>query len=221
MYALLKTSLLGPKQYAQLLNGIEATEEDATIYIKEWAQMNSVALQENLLEIAGFCSSVSQRAYLTLLVVKSCPELQAKYTQLLPEVCKGVLHPLKGIFLQKKLLSVLQDISSNPDAFIESYCLSLKLFARWLQMGMRNEKQQRILEREELFELAFCPLLRSINRVSTKDAFSTLILPTILSELINMSDSQIQTRVFDSLCSVKEYSFGYSFNACSALEWNL
>ena len=204
MYSILKSTLLGPKKYAQLLNGIEAIEEDASAFIKQWAQSKSLALQEDLLALAGFCDSAIQRAYLTLLIVKSCPELQAKHFQLLPEVCKGVLHPLKGIYLQKKLLSVLKDININAgtDVFIESYSISLKLFTRWLQMGIRADRQQRVQEREELFELAFCPLLRSINQVSSAEAFSSMILPTILSELINTSDSQIQTLIFDSIYSV-------------------
>ncbi len=206
MYSLLKTTLLGPQKYAQLLSGIEAIEEDASAFIKQWAQGRSVSLQEDLLALAGFCTSTIQRGYLTLLIVKCCPELQDSNSTLLkrlPEVCKGVLHPLKGIFLQKKLLSVLKDLAAvDLNLFIESYSISLKLFARWLQMGMRNDRQQRIHEREELFELAFGPLLRAINQVSSSESFSTLILPTILSELINTADSQTQTLVFDSLCSV-------------------
>lgn len=221
MYSLLKTSLLGPKKYAQLCNGIQAIEEDASAFIKQWSQGKSVALQEDLLTLAGFCPSALQRAYLTLLIVNCCPELQAANIQLLPEVCKGVLHPLKGLFLQKKLLSVLRDMedSVNLNFFIESYSIALKLFARWLQMGMPKDRQQRVHEREELFELAFRPLLRAINQVSQAEAFSTSILPTILSELINTSDSQTQTLVFDSIYSVTA-SVKLFCLLCSASEWN-
>lgn len=206
MYKLPKTSLLGPKQYFQLLNGIEAIEEDARLFISHWAQTKPISVQEEALAAASFCNSAVQRAYFTLMIMSCCPELQEKNISLAVNCCKGVLHPLKGLFLQRKLLSVLQNIPSaqyNADYFIESYSFSLKLFSRWTQMGLRSERQQRVTEREELFELAFCPLLRSINQVSTAETFSKLFLPTILSELINTVDAQTQTLVFDSLCSVK------------------
>lgn len=225
MYCILKTSLLGPKQYVQLLNGIAAIEDDAAVFIRQWAQTKSVALQEEALSLASFCKSSVQRAYLTLLLVKCFPELQVENVSQLVNACKSVLHPLKGLFLQHKLLSVLQDIpvEGKVGIFIDSYSFSLKLFGRWLQMGLRNERPMRVQEREELFELAFHPLLRSINHVSSAESFSTIVLPTMMSELINSTDSQTQSLVFNSLCSVTSSGIALTLSlifVSSALEWN-
>ena len=204
-YTLLKTSLLGPSQYNQLLRGIEQIEETASAFISSWAQTKSVQMQQHALELASYCDSVIPRAYLTLLIVKNCKELQKdSIQQHLFDVCRSCLHPLKGIFLLKALLRLLETLppsASKIDFCLEAYCLGLKLMTRWPQMQPRNAQSIRIEERTLMFELAFAPMLRSIGKICTAEQFTSLVLPTIMTELVNTNDSQLQTLLFDSLYS--------------------
>ena len=214
MYTLLKTTLLNPPIYRELFQSIRMIERDAIHFISTWAQSSTFAKQVELFELGWFCEGALQRAYLVTLLFYSlkCLWTDPKYFVDTFAVCKSIQHPLKGSFLYSRLHFFLKEIHSQSrdeeirtliiGYSVETFTTLLRLFCRWHQSLPTKTTETSYIASlyRESFEGFFAEL--AADGVCSYDIFEAIVLPTILTEVVNSADLLAQTLVFTSLVRV-------------------
>lgn len=212
MYTLLKTTLLNPPIYKELFQSIRSIEIDAHNFIVSWSHTASHDKQVELFELGWWCDSALPRSYLVTLLYFSLEALwkDPKYIADTFSVCKSIQHPVKGSFLYCRLHSFLKGIYKREDEMgaliigysVETFTTLLRLFCRWHQSlpSKRTETSFITSLYEESFEGFFVELAES--GICSYDMFEALVLPTILTEVVNSGDILAQTLIFKSLVKV-------------------
>ena len=212
MYTLLKTTLLNPPVYRQLFNSIQSIEQDAHHFISTWSLTASFDKQVELFELGWWCEAAIPRAYLVTLLFYSMEELwkDPKYLADTFSVCKSIQHALKGSFLYSRLHSFLKRIYIKSEGeemrtlligySVETFTTLLRLFCRWHQsLPTRSTETSYIAS---LYEESFAKFFIELGGMCEYDLFEEVVLPTILTEVVNSGDLLAQTLVFTSLIQV-------------------
>ncbi|VDP89517.1 unnamed protein product [Echinostoma caproni] len=225
----MRTSFLSPKSYYELYIIITEKLRILETYLIE--EHKSGRKVNNLYETVQYVSSIVPRLYLMITVgvyLIKCSEFpRREIMRDLVEMCRGVQHPIRGLFLRSYLLHALRaDLLPDCEVLIvkhsDSHCFPFpgtitdsvtflllnfaemnKLWVRMQHQGHTREREQREQERRELRLLVGT----NLNRLSQLEAidvnrYKTQVLPPILEQLIECRDVIAQEYLMDVIIQV-------------------
>lgn len=134
------------------------------------------------------------------------------------ELCKGVQHPLRGLFLRFYLSQMMKDklpdsgsgyegdggdINDAFDFIFNNFFESNRLWVRIQHQGPTKDKQKREKERHDLRVLVGANLVRlSQLEGMTLTFYATVALPKILEHIVAVKDIMSQQYLFESMIQV-------------------
>ncbi|XP_055379724.1 vacuolar protein sorting-associated protein 35 isoform X2 [Condylostylus longicornis] len=216
----LRTSLLSPKSYYELYMAITDELCHLELYLlEEFQRGRKVA---DLYELVQYAGNIVPRLYLLITVglvyIKTNNALKRSILKDLVEMCRGVQHPLRGLFLRNYLLqctrNILPDVtvaedenegnvSDAIDFVLMNFAEMNKLWVRMQHQGHSSEKNRREKEREELKILVGTNLVRLSQLDSaTLETYQKCILPGILEQVVSCRDAIAQEYLMECIIQV-------------------
>ncbi|KAL4630294.1 vacuolar protein sorting-associated protein 35-like [Arapaima gigas] len=217
----LRTSMLSPKSYYELYMAISDELHYLEIYLTdEFAKGRKVA---DLYELVQYAGNIIPRLYLLITVgvvyVRSFPQSRKDILKDLVEMCRGVQHPLRGLFLRNYLLQCTRnilpddgevteeettgDISDSTDFVLLNFAEMNKLWVRMQHQGHSRDREKREKERQELRILVGTNLVRlsQLEGVNV-DKYKQIVLPGILEQVVNCRDPLAQEYLMECIIQV-------------------
>jgi len=217
----LRTSLLMPKSCYELYMMVTMELTHLTSYMAgEYSRGNKVA---DLYEMVQHAGNIVPRLYLLITVgvvyIKSKECSRKDILQDLVEMCRGVQHPLRGLFLRNFLLTstrnILPDIDDEDkspdngsiddsiDFILLNFSEMNKLWVRMQHQGHSREQNKREQERMEL-KILIGTNLERMSRLEgvTVTRYMEYVLPAILKQIINCKDSIAQEYLMECIIQV-------------------
>ncbi|RZF33303.1 hypothetical protein LSTR_LSTR007648 [Laodelphax striatellus] len=221
MLAELRTSLLSPKSYYELYMAITDELRHLELYLlDEFQKGRKVA---DLYELVQYAGNIVPRLYLLITVglvyIKTNSSLKRDLLKDLVEMCRGVQHPLRGLFLRNYLLQCtrnsLPDVPDGTgdeaegtvrdaiDFVLMNFAEMNKLWVRMQHQGHSRDKERREREREELRILVGTNLVRLSQLESINlDKYRKLVLPGILEQVVSCRDAIAQEYLMECIIQV-------------------
>lgn len=158
----------------------------------------------DLYELVQYAGNIVPRLYLLITVglvyIKTNNSLRRDLLKDLVEMCRGVQHPLRGLFLRNYLLQCTRNVlPDSPDNEVEcpegtvkdsidfvlmNFAEMNKLWVRMQHQGHSRDRRNREKEREELRILVGTNLVRLSQLESvTLDKYQKSVLPGILEQV--------------------------------------
>jgi len=214
----LRTSLLNPQEYYELY--MEAFNElkylEAALY--DDRDKHGKKMSE-LYELVQYAGNIVPRLYLLITVASAyIRSKEAPIKEILRdtvEMCKGVQHPTRGLFLRNYLSDMtkdkLPDLSSDPmdgdvrdsvDFILNNFTEMNKLWVR-LHMGPLREREKREAQRKALRTLVGKNLshLNSLEGIDV-EMYKDTILPRILTQIVECHDRLAQQFLMEIVVQV-------------------
>ncbi|KAI1890201.1 hypothetical protein AGOR_G00171240 [Albula goreensis] len=241
----LRTSMLSPKSYYELYMAISDELHYLEIYlIDEFAKGQKVA---DLYELVQYAGNIIPRLYLLITVgvvyVRSFPQSRRDILKDLVEMCRGVQHPLRGLFLRNYLLQCTRNIlpddgeqpleeatgdaSDSVEFVLLNFAEMNKLWVRMQHQGHSRDREKRERERQELRILVGTNLVRlsQLEGVSV-EKYKQVVLPAILEQVVNCHDSLAQEYLMECIIQVFPDEFHLQtlnpfLHSCSELHQNV
>lgn len=178
---------------------------------------------DDLYETVQYASSIIPRLYLLITVgtvyIKIKEYSRKTILRDLVEMCRGVQHPLRGLFLRNYLLqctkNLLPDvpvgeeqqddgnIQDSIDFILLNFSEMNKLWVRMQHQGHTRMKEKREQERRELRLLVGTNLVRLSQLESiTVDLYSSIVLPKVLEQVISCNDEIAQEYLMECIIQV-------------------
>ncbi|KAK9886294.1 hypothetical protein WA026_015805 [Henosepilachna vigintioctopunctata] len=221
MLAELRTSLLSPKAYYELYMAVTDELRHLEVYLLE--EFHKGRKVTDLYELVQYAGNIVPRLYLLITVglvyIKTNTSLRRDLLKDLVEMCRGVQHPLRGLFLRNYLLqctrNILPDtaeedgdypegtIKDSIDFVLMNFAEMNKLWVRMQHQGHSRERQHREKEREELRILVGTNLVRlSQLEFVTLEKYQKLVLPGILEQVVSCRDAIAQEYLMECIIQV-------------------
>ncbi|KDQ17518.1 hypothetical protein BOTBODRAFT_29698 [Botryobasidium botryosum FD-172 SS1] len=219
MLAELRTSSLSPKQYYELYMAVFDALRHVSNYLYD-AHVSGRHHLADLYELVQYAGNIVPRLYLMITVgsvYMSVPDAPIKEIMKdMMDMCRGVQHPTRGLFLRHYLsgqtrdhlpvgdddgtMGNLQDsISFELTNFIEMN----KLWVRLQHQGHSRDREKREMERRELRILVGTNLVRLSQLEGVDlDMYQRTILPSILEQVVNCKDSIAQEYLMEVVIQV-------------------
>lgn len=220
MLSELRTSRLSPQKYYELYMRAFDELRKLEIFFKEEARRGCSVVE--LYELVQHAGNILPRLY--LLCTVGCVYIKSKEAPAkdilkdLVEMCRGIQHPLRGLFLRSYLSQVsrdkLPDIGSEYEGdadtvmdavefVLQNFTEMNKLWVRMQHQGPAREKEKREKERSELRDLVGKNLhvLSQIEGVDL-DMYRETVLPRILEQVVNCKDEIAQYYLMDCVIQV-------------------
>eukprot|EP01094_Clydonella_sp_ATCC50884_P006271 TRINITY_DN1533_c0_g1_i1.p1 TRINITY_DN1533_c0_g1~~TRINITY_DN1533_c0_g1_i1.p1 ORF type:complete len:793 (+),score=389.42 TRINITY_DN1533_c0_g1_i1:139-2517(+) len=238
MIGQLRTSLLSPKNYYVLY--IAAFDELRYLenYLNEEKKRGE--RMSKLYELVQYAGNILPRLYLLVTVGSvyiSSGEAPAKdVLRDLVEMCKGVQHPTRGLFLRNYLSEMTKDklpdvgtegeggtVEDSVEFAIQNFTEMNKLWVRMQHQGTAAERARREKEREELRLLVGKNLAR-LSQLEGVDVtlYQDVVLPRIMEQIVNCKDKLAQQYLMECVIQVFPDEFhlktlGYVLSQCRQL----
>ncbi|XP_055537816.1 vacuolar protein sorting-associated protein 35 isoform X1 [Wyeomyia smithii] len=216
----LRTSLLSPKSYYELYMAITDELRHFEHYLLDEFQKGFKV--PDLYEHVQYAGNIVPRLYLLITVglvyIKTNSSLKRSILKDLVEMCRGVQHPLRGLFLRNYLLqctrNILPDTLTNTDEnegividaidfVLTNFAEMNKLWVRIQHQGHSSERSRREKEREELKILVGTNLVRLSQLESASlEIYQRLILPGILEQVVSCRDAIAQEYLMECIIQV-------------------
>ncbi|CAH1280721.1 unnamed protein product [Diabrotica balteata] len=221
MLAELRTSLLSPKSYYELYMAISDELRHLELFLVDEFQKGVKV--PDLYELVQYAGNIVPRLYLLITVglvyIKTNSSLRRDLLKDLVEMCRGVQHPLRGLFLRNYLLqctrNVLPDtpdcdgdcpegtVKDSIDFVLMNFAEMNKLWVRMQHQGHSRDRQNREREREELRILVGTNLVRlSQLETVTLDKYQKSVLPGILEQVVSCRDAIAQEYLMECIIQV-------------------
>ncbi|XP_061321107.1 vacuolar protein sorting-associated protein 35-like isoform X4 [Pezoporus flaviventris] len=241
----LRTSVLSPKSYYELYMAISDDLHYLEVYLTdEFAKGRKVA---DLYELVQYAGNIIPRLYLLITVgvvyVKSFPQSRKDILKDLVEMCRGVQHPLRGLFLRNYLLQCTRnilpdegeqadeettgDISDSMDFVLLNFAEMNKLWVRMQHQGHSRDREKRERERQELRILVGTNLVRlsQLEGVNV-ERYKQIVLSGILEQVVNCRDALAQEYLMECIIQVFPDEFHLQtlnpfLGACAELHQNV
>lgn len=215
----LRTSALSPKQYYELYMAAFDSLRHLSIYIYD-AHMNEKHHLADLYELVQYCGNIVPRLYLMVTVgsvYMSVPDAPIKEIMKdMMEMCRGVQHPTRGLFLRHYLSGTTRDhlptglepgptgdLNDSISFILANFVEMNKLWVRQQHLGHSREREKREAERRELRILVGTNLVRlsQLDGV-TLEVYQQTILPAILEQVIHCKDVIAQEYLMEVIIQV-------------------
>ncbi|KAJ7067723.1 vacuolar protein sorting-associated protein 35 [Mycena belliarum] len=219
MLAELRTSSLSPKQYYELYMAVFDALRHLSNYLYD-AHTQSRHHLADLYELVQYAGNIIPRLYLMITVgavYMSVPEAPVKEIMKdMMEMSRGVLHPIRGLFLRHYLSGQTRDhlpvgVDSGPAGNLQdsiSFVLTNfiemnKLWVRLQHQGHSRDREKREMERRELRILVGTNLVR-LSQLDGVDLemYQNTILPSILEQVVNCKDVIAQEYLMEVVIQV-------------------
>ncbi|PIN00935.1 Membrane coat complex Retromer, subunit VPS35 [Handroanthus impetiginosus] len=241
MLSELRTSRLSPHKYYELyMRAFDELRKLEIFFKLETSRGFSIVELYELVQHAG---NILPRLYLLCTVgsvyIKSKEAPAKDVLKDLVEMCRGIQHPLRGLFLRSYLSQVsrdkLPDIGSEYEGdadtvmdavefVLQNFTEMNKLWVRMQHQGPTREKEKREKERSELRDLVGKNLhvLSQIEGVDL-EMYKEIVLPRVLEQVVNCKDELAQFYLMDCIIQVfpDEYhlqTLETLLNACPQLQ---
>lgn len=222
MLSELRTSMLSPKSYYQLYITVSDELRHLELHLlDEFQKGRKVA---DLYELVQYAGNIVPRLYLLItvgVVYIKCNELSRKdILKDLVEMCRGVQHPLRGLFLRNYLLQCTKDVlpdveeesqSETDTGVVKDSCDFIhlnfaemnKLWVRMQHQGHTRDKEKREQERRELRILVGTNLVR-LSQLETIDIdkYHKFVLPGMLEQVVSCRDAIAQEYLMECIIQV-------------------
>ncbi|CAG9570849.1 unnamed protein product [Danaus chrysippus] len=216
----LRTSLLSPKSYYELYMAITDELRHLELYLlEEFQKGRKVA---DLYELVQYAGNIVPRLYLLITVglvyIKTNTNLRRDLLKDLVEMCRGVQHPLRGLFLRNYLLQCTRNVLPDTveaenenegnvrdaiDFVLMNFAEMNKLWVRMQHQGHSRDKERRERERSELRILVGTNLVRVSQLESVSEAdYRRLVLPAILEQVVSCRDPIAQEYLMECIIQV-------------------
>lgn len=234
----LRTSSLTPKEYYQLYMVVTDHLRHLVVYLTdEFERGRKLA---DLYEVVQHAGNVIPRLYLLITVghvyMKTSPTCRKEILKDLVEMCGGVQHPLRGLFLRNYLLQMCRDVlpSNNDkpsegtlqdslDFILTNFAEMNKLWVRIQHQGHSREKDRKERDRQDLRLLVGTNLVRlsQLDGVDI-DCYKETVLPSLLEQIVSSRDAIAQEYLMECLIQVFPDEFHLAtmkpfFNSCASL----
>ncbi|XP_063542609.1 vacuolar protein sorting-associated protein 35 [Cydia strobilella] len=206
----LRTSLLSPKSYYELYMAITDELRHLELYLLE--EFRRGRKVPDLYELVQYAGNIVPRLYLLITVglvyINTNTSLRRDLLKDLVEMCRGVQHPLRGLFLRNYLLQCTRNVlpdSHEPenenegtvrdaiDFILMNFAEMNKLWVRMQHQGHSRDKERRERERSELRILVGTNLVRlSQLECVTVAEYKRCVLPAILEQVVSCRDAIAQ-----------------------------
>nr|CAD7433936.1 unnamed protein product [Timema monikensis] len=230
----LRTSLLSPKSYYELYMGITDELRHLELYLLDEFQKGRKVT--DLYELVQYAGNIVPRLYLLITVglvyIKTNTCLKRDLLKDLVEMCRGVQHPLRGLFLRNYLLQCTRnvlpdaaeaeieeegtagsDLRTHPvsvtqvrdsiDFVLMNFAEMNKLWVRMQHQGHSRDRERREREREELRILVGTNLVRLSQLENVNlDKYKKLVLPGILEQVVSCRDPIAQEYLMECIIQV-------------------
>lgn len=216
----LRTSLLSPKNYYELYMLVFQEMQHLASFFGEKTR-HGRKMQE-LYESVQHAGNILPRMYLLATVgasyIKSKEAGSKEILKDMNELCKGVQHPMRGLFLRYYLSQMVKDklpdtgseyegeggnIDDAFDFVFSNFSESNRLWVRMQHQGPNKDKQKREKERHDLRVLVGANLVRlSQLEGITVDYYDKTALPRILEHVVGVKDVMSQQYLFESMIQV-------------------
>ncbi|XP_074595818.1 vacuolar protein sorting 35 [Brevipalpus obovatus] len=248
MISELRTNLLSPKAYYELYMAVCDQLRHLEIYLSdEFSRGRKIPDLYDLVQYAG---NIIPRHYLLITVglvyMKTTPGCRRDILKDLVEMCRGVQHPLRGLFLRNYLLQscrnilpdvVVEDftgaeggkedhsgtIEDSIDFILLNFAEMNKLWVRMQHQGHTRDKDRREKERLELRLLVGTNLVR-LSQLESIDIerYKNIVLPGILEQVVSCRDSIAQEYLMECVIQVFPDEFHLAtlqpfLNSCAQL----
>ncbi|XP_026396354.1 vacuolar protein sorting-associated protein 35B-like [Papaver somniferum] len=220
MLSELRTSRLSPHKYYELYMRAFDELRKLEMFFKEETKRGCSVI--DLYELVQHAGNILPRLYLLCTVgsvyIKSKEAPAKDVLKDLVEMCRGIQHPVRGLFLRSYLSQVsrdkLPDIGSEYEGdadtgmdavefVLQNFTEMNKLWVRMQHQGPAREKEKREKERNELRDLVGKNLhvLSQIEGVDL-DMYKDTVLPRILEQVVNCKDEIAQYYLMDCIIQV-------------------
>ncbi|CAD5174462.1 vacuolar protein sorting-associated protein 35B [Musa acuminata AAA Group] len=221
MLSELRTSSLSPHKYYELYMRAFDELRKVEMFFVEETKRGSYSVTD-LYELVQHAANILPRLYLLCTVgsvyIKSKEAPTKDVLKDLVEMCRGIQHPVRGLFLRSYLSQIsrdkLPDIGSefeggantDNDAIefvLQNFTEMNKLWVRMQYQGPTGEKAKRGKERSELRDLVGKNLhvLSQLEGVDL-DMYKETVLPRILEQVVNCKDELAQHYLMDCIIQV-------------------
>lgn len=218
----LRTSLLSPKSYYELYMAVTDELRHLEIFLlDEFQKGRKVA---DLYELVQYAGNIVPRLYLLITIgivyLKSNESSKKDLLKDLVEMCRGVQHPLRGLFLRNYLLqstrNILPDtdeentpdpdmsgtVKDSIDFILMNFAEMNKLWVRMQHQGHSREKDRREKERQELRLLVGTNLVRLSQLECVDMERYKKVLPGILEQAVSCRDAIAQEYLMECVIQV-------------------
>ncbi|KAM3306318.1 vacuolar protein sorting-associated protein 35A [Capsicum chacoense] len=220
MLSELRTSRLSPHKYYELYMRAFDELRKLEIFFKEETTRGCSIVE--LYELVQHAGNILPRLYLLCTVgsvyIKSKEAPAKDILKDLVEMCRGIQHPLRGLFLRSYLSQVskdkLPDIGSEYEGdadtvvdavefVLQNFTEMNKLWVRMQHQGPARDKEKREKERSELRDLVGKNLhvLSQIEGIDL-EMYKETVLPRILEQVVNCKDEIAQGYLMDCIIQV-------------------
>ncbi|XP_035219930.1 vacuolar protein sorting-associated protein 35-like isoform X2 [Stegodyphus dumicola] len=242
----LRTSLLSPKSYYELYMTVSDELRHLELYLlDEFQKGRRVA---DLYELVQYAGNIIPRLYLLITVgliyMKTNEHSKRDILKDVVEMCRGVQHPLRGLFLRNYLLqctrNILPDVDENDsnaetigtvkdsvDFILLNFAEMNKLWVRMQHQGHSRDKEKRERERQELRLLVGTNLVR-LSQLECVDMekYKKMVLPGILEQVVSCRDAIAQEYLMECIIQVFPDEFHLRtlnnfLKACAELHQNV
>mmetsp|Transcript_34059 Transcript_34059/g.77665 ORF Transcript_34059/g.77665 Transcript_34059/m.77665 type:complete len:826 (+) Transcript_34059:54-2531(+) len=217
----LRTSMLSPKNYYELYMQVFQEMQHLAAFFGDQSRHNKKMM--DLYESVQQAGNILPRLYLLATVgqqyIKSKEAPAKEILKDMSELCKGVQHPIRGLFLRYYLSQMVKDKLPDTgseyeaegggtiaDAFeflFANFCESNKLWVRMQNQAAIKDKTRRERERHELRVLVGANLVRlSQLEGMTAEFYAEQALPKILEHILSVKDTMSQQYLFESMIQV-------------------
>lgn len=234
----LRRSDLSPKEYYQLYISVTDQLRHLVVYLtEEFERGRKLA---DLYEVVQHAGNIIPRLYLLITVgyvyMKTSPTCRKEILKDLVEMCSGVQHPLRGLFLRNYLLQMCREVlpatDENPnegvlqdslDFILTNFAEMNKLWVRIQHQGHSRERDRKERDRQDLRLLVGTNLVRlsQLEGVDV-DCYKDTVLPSVLEQIVSSRDAIAQEYLMECLIQVFPDEFHLAtlkpfFNSCALL----
>uniref|UniRef100_A0A7S0D096 Vacuolar protein sorting-associated protein 35 n=1 Tax=Amorphochlora amoebiformis TaxID=1561963 RepID=A0A7S0D096_9EUKA len=217
----LRTSLLSPQNYYDLYMHATDVLRRLEAYISDEDARRGVSVVD-LYESVQHAGTIIPRLYLLATVgsayIKSKKSLCKDILFDLVELCRGVQHPMRGLFLRNYLSQVTRDklpdsgsayegdggdVKDAIEFVLQNFGEMNKLWVRMQHQGALRDLGKREQERRNLKQLVGTALVRLSEMEGVdKKAYDELVLPKLLEVTVNCKDVIAQEYLMECIIQV-------------------
>lgn len=225
MLSELRTSMLSPKSYYELYMAISDELRHLELFlVDEFQKGRKVA---DLYELVQYAGNIVPRLYLLITVgavyIKANEASRRDILKDLVEMCRGVQHPLRGLFLRNYLLQSTRNMlpdtgeeepvadSEHQDGTVKdsisfvllNFAEMNKLWVRIQHQGHTRDREKRERERQELRILVGTNLVRlsQLDGVNV-DTYRKNVLPGVFEQIVSCRDPIAQEYLMECVIQV-------------------
>lgn len=216
----LRTGLLSPKNYYALY--ILAFDQLRHLETYLFEEKKKGERMSKLYELVQYAGNILPRLYLLITVgsvyIKSKEAPAKDVLKDLVEMCRGVQHPTRGLFLRNYLSEMTKDklpdvgsdyegtggsVKDSIDFILQNFTEMNKLWVRMQHQGPVRDREKRESERQELRLLVGKNLARLSQLEGVDlDTYSKVVLPKIVEQIVNCKDQIAQQYLMECITQV-------------------